>query len=147
MPQALMLKSWSWTILWRPTRPSRTNTKNRCPFHHRGLKCRKLRDTWSNGQVWPWSTKWSRAEANRVLPRECTGHSNTLFPKRLPRDDSTHGYHQMVNTEIKLIVFFAGKDGEALYSQQKQDCELTWLRSSAPYCKIQAQNEKSRENH
>ena len=31
----------------------------------------------------------------------------------------------MVNTEIRLIVFFAAKDGEALYSQQKQDQELT----------------------
>ena len=31
----------------------------------------------------------------------------------------------MVNTEIRLITFFAGKDGEALYSQQKQDQELT----------------------
>ena len=31
----------------------------------------------------------------------------------------------MVNTEIKLIIFFAAEDGEALYSQQKQDWELT----------------------
>ena len=31
----------------------------------------------------------------------------------------------MVNTEMKLIMFFAAKDGEALYSQQKQDLELT----------------------
>ena len=31
----------------------------------------------------------------------------------------------MVNTEIKLIIFFAAKNGEALYSQQKQDQELT----------------------
>ena len=31
----------------------------------------------------------------------------------------------MVNTEIKLIIFFAAKDGIALYSQQKQDWELT----------------------
>jgi len=31
--------------------------------------------------------------------------------------DSTHGHHQMVNTEIRLIIFFATKDGEALYSQ------------------------------
>ena len=28
---------------------------------------------------------------------------------------------QMINTEIRLIIFFAAKDGEALYSQQKQD--------------------------
>ena len=31
----------------------------------------------------------------------------------------------MVNTKIRLIIFFAAKDGEALYSQQKQDPELT----------------------
>jgi len=31
----------------------------------------------------------------------------------------------MINTEIRLIIFFAAKDGEALYSQQKQDWELT----------------------
>jgi len=41
------------------------------------------------------------------------------------REDSTHGHHQMVNTEIRLIIFFAAKDGETLYSQQKQDQELT----------------------
>ena len=31
----------------------------------------------------------------------------------------------MANTEIRLFIFFAAKDGEALYSQQKQDWELT----------------------
>ena len=31
----------------------------------------------------------------------------------------------MVNTEIKLITFFVAEDGEAVYSQQKQDWELT----------------------
>ena len=41
------------------------------------------------------------------------------------REDSTHGHQQMVNTEIRLIIFFAAKDGEALYSQKKQDQELT----------------------
>ena len=33
------------------------------------------------------------------------------------REDSTHGHHQMVNTNIRLILFFAAKNGEALYSQ------------------------------
>ena len=37
----------------------------------------------------------------------------------------TNGHHQMVNTEIKLIIFVPAKDGEALYGQQKQDRELT----------------------
>ena len=31
----------------------------------------------------------------------------------------------MVNTEVRLIIFFAAKEGEAVYSQQKQDWELT----------------------
>ena len=31
----------------------------------------------------------------------------------------------MVNTEIRLIIFYADKDGDALHSQQKQDQELT----------------------
>ena len=67
-------RSWSWTVLWRPTRPFRTNTQKRCPFHYRGLECksRKSRNTWSNRQICPWNTKWSRAKANRVLPRERT---------------------------------------------------------------------------
>ena len=41
------------------------------------------------------------------------------------REDSTHGHHRMVNTEIRLVTFVASKDGEALYTQQKQDWELT----------------------
>ena len=40
-------------------------------------------------------------------------------------EDSTHGHHQMVNTEIRLIISFVAKDGEALYSQQKQEQEQT----------------------
>ena len=49
--------------------------------------------------------------------------ANTLFQQQ--REDSTHGHHQMVNTEIRLIISSAAKDREALYSQQKQDQELT----------------------
>ena len=53
----------------------------KCLFHHRGLECksRKSVDTWNNREVWPWSTKWSRAKANRFLPREHTGHSKHPF--------------------------------------------------------------------
>ena len=40
-------------------------------------------------------------------------------------EDSTRGHHQMVDNEIRWIIFFSDKDEEALYSQQKQDQELT----------------------
>ena len=39
-------------------------------------------------------------------------HNNT-------REDPTHARHHMVNTKTRLIIFFAAKDGEALYSEKK----------------------------
>ena len=57
------------------------------------------------------------------MPRKCTGHRKHPLPTT--QEKTTHGHHQMVKTEIRLIIFFAAKDGEALYSQQKQDQELT----------------------
>ena len=109
--------------LWRLTKPFTTNTQKRCPFHYRGLECksRKSRNTWR--YIWPWNMEWSRAKANRILPRECTEHSKHPLPTT--QEKTPHGHHQMVNTEIRLIIFFAAKDGEALYSQQKQNRELT----------------------
>ena len=76
--QPLIWRSWS----WRPTRPSRTKTQNRYPFHFRGLECksRKSGNIWSNRQIWSWNTEWNRAKANRVLPREPTGHNKHFLP-------------------------------------------------------------------
>ena len=56
------------------------NTQRRCPFHYGGLECksRKSRNTWSNRQIWPWSTEWSRAKVNRVLPKNTVVIENTL---------------------------------------------------------------------
>ena len=62
-------------------------------------------------------------------------------------DDSTHGHHHLVNTKIRLIIFFAAKDGEALYSQQKQDLELTVAQSMSSLLKDSDLIEESRENH
>ena len=62
-------------------------------------------------------------EAEQRLKEFCQENAlviaNTLFQQHKRR------HHQMVNTEIRLIIFFEAKDGEALYSQQKQDRELT----------------------
>ena len=65
-------------------------------------------------------------EAGQGLTEFCQENvlviANTLLQQT--REDSTCGHHQMANTEIRLIIFFAAKDGEAQYSQQKQDREL-----------------------
>ena len=57
----------------------------------------------------------------RSLP--ALSHRDDFLPTT--QEKTTHGYHQMVNTETRFIIFNAAKDGEALYSQQKQDQELT----------------------
>ena len=59
-------------------------------------------------------------EAGQMLIQVCQENApviaNTL--SKNTREDSTHGHHQMVNTEIRLIIFFAANDGE-LYTVNK----------------------------
>ena len=111
--------------------------KKRCPCHYRGLECksRKSRDTWSNRQIWPWSTKWGRSKPNRVLPRECTGHNKDSLPTTqektlhmditrwsIPKSDWLYSLQPMME---KLYTVSKNKTGSWL-----------WLRSWTPYCQI-----------
>ena len=60
-------------------------------------------------------------EAGQRLVEFCQenalGHSKHPLPTT--QEKTTHGHHQIINTEIRLIIFFAAKDVESLYSQQK----------------------------
>ena len=119
--------------------------KETCPFHHRELECnnRKSRDTWGNKQVWPWWTKWSRAKANRVLPREHTGHTK---------------HSLLITQEMTLhmdITRWSIWKSDWLYSLQLK-CSIQsakirpradWLSSWAAYWKIQTYIEENRGNH
>ena len=53
-------------------------------FHHRGLECksRKSRDTWSNRQVWSYSTKWNRAKANSFANTLVIANTHFQLPNR-----------------------------------------------------------------
>ena len=55
--------------------------KKKCSIHHQGLeyRSRKSRYTWSNRQVWPWRTKWSRVKVNWILPRVCNSNRKDPF--------------------------------------------------------------------
>ena len=115
-----------------------TNTPKRCPFHYRGLECKsqKSRNTWSNGQIWPWSSEWSRAKANRVLPREHIDHSKHPHPttqeKTLHMDITSWSIlklswlHSLQLKMEKLYIVSKNKTGS-----------WQWLRSWTPYCQIQ----------
>ena len=59
-------------------------------------------------------------EAGQRLIEFCQrAHGHSKHPLPTTQKKTTHEHHQMVNTKIRLIIFFAAKDGEALYSQQK----------------------------
>ena len=68
--------------------------------------------------------KMKQAKANKSFAKRTYWSEQTPSSSNT-RDNSTHGHHQIVNTEIRLIIFFVAKDGEAVYSPQKQDLELT----------------------
>ena len=53
----------------------------------------------------------------------------------------------MVNTKIRWIIFFAAKDGEALYSQDKQDQELTMAKIMNSFAKFRFKLKKVGKNH
>ena len=60
--------AFSFHLQWRRWMVYNSPHLRACPFHYRGLECksRKSRNTWSNRQIWPWNTEWSRAKSNRV---------------------------------------------------------------------------------
>ena len=118
-------RSWSLMVLWRPIRLSRTNTPKDVLF---------IIGDWNakvGGQEIPGVTgKFGlgvQNEACRRLTEFCQENvlviANTLFQqhkRRLYTWTSPDGRHWN-----QIDLFFAAKDGEALYSQQKQDWELT----------------------
>ena len=129
---------WSGWPLHSP-RPYRTSIKKRCPFHQRGMECksRRSRDTWSNRQVWPWSTKWSRAKANSILPREhISSGSKYLFPIA----QETTLYMDITKWSIPKsdLLHSLQSKMEKLYTVSKNKTwSWLWLRSCISYCKIQ----------
>jgi len=67
--------------------PLEPKPEKRCLFHYRKLECksRKSRNTWSNMQIWPWSTKRSRSKANTVCQENTLVIANTLFQQHKRR--------------------------------------------------------------
>ena len=110
----------------------------KCPFHYRGLECksRKSRNTWNNRQIWPWGTEWSRTKANRVLPREHTGHSKHPLPTT--QEKTLHMDITRWSTPTSDWLYSLQPKMEKLYTVSKNKTgSWLWLRSWTPYCQIQ----------
>ena len=127
-----------WITPWRPTRPSRTNIRKTCSFPHRGEECKRKnsRDTGKNRQIWPWSTKQSRWKANRVLPREHTGHNKQPLPTT--KEKTLHTDITRWSTPKSDWLYSLQPKMEKLYTVSKNKTgSWLWLRSWTPFCQIQ----------
>ena len=112
--------------------------QKRFPFHYTELECksRESINTWSKRQIWPWSTEWSRAKANRVLPRECSGHSKHPLPTT--QEKTLHMDIIRWSTPKSDWLYSLQPKMEKLYTVSKNKTGTwLWLRSWTPYCQIQ----------
>ena len=112
--------------------------KKRCPFHYRGLECksRKSRNTWSNRKICPWNMEWSRAKANRVLPREHNGHSKHPLPTT--QEKTLHMDITKWSTPKSDWLYSLQPKMKKLYTVSKNKTRSwLWLRPWTPYCQIQ----------
>ena len=105
-------------------------------------KSRKSRNTWSNRQIWPWSTQWSRAKANRVSSREHTGHSKHPLPTT--QEKTLHMDITRWSTLKSDWLYSLQTKMEKLYTVNKNKTRSwLWLRSWTLYYQIQTSIEES----
>ena len=89
-------------------------------------------------QICPWNTEWSRAEANRVLPRERTGHSKHPLPTTQENMDIT-----IWSTPKSDWLYSLQPKMEKLYTVNKNKTRSwLWLRSWTPYAKFRLKLKK-----
>ena len=99
-------------------------------------KSRKSRNTWSDRQIWPWNTQWSRTKTNRVLLRKCTGHSKHPLPTT--QEKTLHKDITRWSTLKSDWLYSLQPKMEKLYRVNKNKTRSwLWLRSWTPYCQIQ----------
>ena len=142
---------WLYSFLWKPQLQSLSDQfsipRPSCPIwdnpsfifslqliHHRGLGCksRKSRDTWSYKQVWPWSTKWSKARLTEFCQENALVIANTLFQQQ--KEVTLH----MDNTRWSVIksdwLYSLQLKMDKLYTVSKNKTRSwLWLRSWTSY--------------
>ena len=128
-----MLKKLKLNGFMKAYKTFRTNTSKRYPFHHRGLERKVGRYTWSNRQIWPWSTKWSRAKANRGLQREGTDGSKHPLPTI--QEKTLHMDITRWSIPKAEWLYFLHLKKEKLYTVSKN--KTTWRASWKIYMQVE----------
>ena len=89
-------------------------------------KCRKSRNSRVTGRFGHGVQKETGQRLKSFIKRTHWSYKAPFSNNRV--DISTHGHYQIVNTKIRLFIFFAAEDEDVLYSEQKQDLGLTVAR-------------------
>ena len=112
-------------------------TPKKDSFHHRGLECksRKSRDTWSNRQVWSWSTNESGLRLT-VLPREHTVNNKHSHPTT--QESTIHMDITRWSIPKSDWLYYLQPKIEKIHTISKNKTRSwLWLRSCTPYCQTQ----------
>ena len=130
-------RSWSGLVSWRPTTPSITNTPKRCLFHYMRLECksRKSKNTWSNKQIWPWSTEWSRTRLIEYCQENTLIIANTFFQQHKRRCYMWTSPDDQYRNQIDYTL--CSQRWRSSTQSAKTTSSWLWLRSWTPYCHIQ----------
>ena len=139
-------RSWSWTVLWRPTRPFRTNTPKDVLFIIEDWNAKVGRqETRRVTGKFGLGIRNKAGQRLRVLPRKCTGHSKHPLPTT--QEKTLHMDSTRWSTPKSVWLYSLQPKMEKLYTVSKNKTRSwLWLRSWTPYCQIQTQIEESREN-
>ena len=128
MPQPVMLKKLKLNSPMKTYKTSRTNTPKNVLFII-GDRHAKVGSQELPGITGKFGLRVQNEPGQRLteLCQEMHWSYQTSSPKTQEKTihmDIIHGHHQMANMEIRWIIIFAAKNGEALHSQQKEDQEL-----------------------
>ena len=128
---------WEWTVLWRPTRPSSTNTQKRCRFHHRGLG-KKVGSQEIPGVTGNFGLGGQK-EAGQRLTEFCQGNTlviaNTLFQQHRRRLYTWPSADGQYRNQIDYILCSQRWRSSIQSAKTRLGADCGWLWT--PYCQIQ----------
>ena len=138
VPQPVCWRSWSWRVLWRPTRPSRTNTQKRCPFHQGDWNA-KVRSQEIPAVPGKFGLRVQNKAGQRLTEfsqEKVMVRANTLFQQHKRRLYTWTSPDGQYRNQIDYILCSQGWRNSAV--SKNKTMSWLWFRSWTPYCKIQA---------
>ena len=147
MPPSLMSKKLKLTVLWRPTRPSRTNTQKRCHFIIRDWNA-KVGSQEIPGETGRFGLGVQNEAGQRIT--EFCQENTLVIPNTLFKQQEKTLHVDITRWSIPKSdwLYSLQTKMEKIYTVSKNKIRSRlWLRPWTSYCQIQTEIKESRENH